>query len=172
MKNLLSNLFFLLLFFCNMVLFAQTKKPSYSLADTLRGSLMPERTWWDVQRYELAFKPDYNNKSISGSNEILYRVVKQNSGKIRMQIDLQEPLIIDSIRYNEMSDLKFEHIGSVWYAHVPSGIEPGKDFLSWKRTSGKTCPMGWWFYLHKGFSVATMDDRCLPGARGLYMVSQ
>jgi aminopeptidase N len=119
MKNLLSNLFFLLLFFCNMVLFAQTKKPSYSLADTLRGSLMPERTWWDVQRYELAFKPDYNNKSISGSNEILYRVVKQNSGKIRMQIDLQEPLIIDSIRYNEMSDLKFEHVGSVWYAHVP-----------------------------------------------------
>jgi aminopeptidase N len=118
MKIILRSLLFILLFSSNLVLIAQTKKV-YSLADTLRGSLMPERTWWDVQRYELAFQPDYNKKSISGSNEILYRVVKPNSGKIRMQIDLQEPLIIDSIRYNESSKLKFEHVGSVWYAHVP-----------------------------------------------------
>jgi aminopeptidase N len=118
MKIILRSLLFILLFSSNLVLIAQTKKV-YSLADTLRGSLMPERTWWDVQRYELAFQPDYNKKSISGSNEILYRVVKPNSGKIRMQIDLQEPLLIDSIRYNESRNLKFEHVGSVWYAHVP-----------------------------------------------------
>lgn len=99
--------------------FAQVKSPSYTLADTLRGSLNAERTWWDVQRYELAFKPDYGHKSISGANEIIYKVVQPNDGKTRMQIDLQEPLVIDSIWYNEYAKLKFEHVGSVWYAHVP-----------------------------------------------------
>jgi len=105
-------------FFANAV-FAQTTKV-YTLADTLRGTLTPERTWWDVQRYELAVKPDYNDKSITGSNQIVYKVVGANNGKTRMQIDLQEPLIIDSILYNGKSKLKFEHIGSVWYAHVPA----------------------------------------------------
>ncbi|WP_316830116.1 M1 family metallopeptidase [Pedobacter aquatilis] len=98
---------------------AQHKKV-YTLADTLRGSLTPERTWWDVQRYELAVKPDYNDKSISGSNQIAYKVVRTNNGKTRMQIDLQEPLIIDSIIYNGKLRLKFDHEGSVWYAQVPA----------------------------------------------------
>jgi aminopeptidase N len=119
MKNTKIVLLFTVLCFCRPVLYAQTKTTLYTLADTLRGSLNPERTWWDVQRYELDFTPDYNNKSISGSNEIAYKVLKQNNGSIRMQIDLQEPLGIDSIRYNGNSNLKFEHTGSVWYAQVP-----------------------------------------------------
>ncbi|WP_442590000.1 M1 family metallopeptidase [Pedobacter sp. AW31-3R] len=102
-------------------LFGQTAKPQeFTLADTLRGSLTPERTWWDVQRYELTVKPDFNGKSITGSNKIVYKVVKTNTGGTRMQIDLQEPLIIDSVIYNEKSALKFEHKGSVWYVTVPS----------------------------------------------------
>jgi len=111
-------LLFSFLVLANVFVFAQEKK-KYALADTLRGSLTPERTWWDVQRYELAFKPDFNGKSISGDNEIVYKVVKQNEGKLRMQIDLQEPLIIDSILYNNQTKLTFEHVGSVWYAQVP-----------------------------------------------------
>ncbi|RNL56153.1 M1 family metallopeptidase [Pedobacter jejuensis] len=99
--------------------FAQSPKV-FTKADTLRGTITPERSWWDVQRYELAIKPDYNDKSISGSNQIVYKVVGANNGKTRMQIDLQEPLIIDSILYNGKLKLKFEHTGSVWYAHVPA----------------------------------------------------
>jgi len=102
------------------MLFAQSPKKVYTLADTLRGSLNAERTWWDVQRYELSVKPDYNDKSISGSNKIVYKVVQNNNGSTRMQIDLQEPLIIDSVLYNGSSKVKFEHVGSVWYVHVPA----------------------------------------------------
>ncbi|KQS37146.1 M1 family metallopeptidase [Pedobacter sp. Leaf194] len=116
MKTLIAA--FTLLLFCSTVSAQKTKV--YTLADTLRGTLTPERTWWDVQRYELAIKPDYNDKSITGSNQIVYKVVGANNGKTRMQIDLQEPLIIDSILYNNKSKLKFEHAGSVWYAHVPA----------------------------------------------------
>ncbi|MCX2584682.1 M1 family metallopeptidase [Pedobacter sp. MR22-3] len=118
MKNLI-RIFLLFAGLYAPAVFAQVKSPSYTLADTLRGSLNAERTWWDVQRYELAFKPDYGHKSISGANEIIYKVVQPNDGKTRMQIDLQEPLVIDSIWYNEYAKLKFEHVGSVWYAHVP-----------------------------------------------------
>ncbi len=92
----------------------------YSHADTLRGSLSPERTWWDVQRYELAIKPDFVSKSLSGSNEIVYKVVRANSGSIRMQIDMAAPLDIDSVRYNGQHLLKFSKEGSVWYIEVPA----------------------------------------------------
>ncbi|MGV8878635.1 MAG: M1 family metallopeptidase [Sphingobacteriaceae bacterium] len=110
---------FINLLLCKFDVIAQSNVKEYTLADTLRGSITPERSWWDVQRYELAFKPDFNQRSISGSNEIVYKVVQHNDGSIRMQIDLQEPLLIDSIEYNGGVKLKFKHVGSVWYAHVP-----------------------------------------------------
>jgi aminopeptidase N len=108
--------------FLNVSLKAQSPPTSqkYTKADTLRGTLTKERTWWDVQRYELSFKPDYNSKTIAGDNIISYKVVKQNTGAVKMQIDLQEPLVIDSVRYNEKVALKFEKSGSVWYITVPS----------------------------------------------------
>ncbi|RZK40682.1 MAG: M1 family peptidase [Pedobacter sp.] len=118
MFRLIRFLLFSSFVLLKLVLFGQDTK-RYTLVDTLRGSLTPERTWWDVQRYELAFKPDFNGKSIAGNNEIVYKVVKQNEGKLRMQIDLQEPLIIDSMLYNNQTKLSFEHVGSVWYANVP-----------------------------------------------------
>jgi aminopeptidase N len=108
--------------FLNVSLKAQSPPTSqkYTKADTLRGTLTKERTWWDVQRYELSFKPDYNSKTIAGDNIISYKVVKQNTGAVKMQIDLQEPLVIDSVRYNEKVALKFGKSGSVWYITVPS----------------------------------------------------
>jgi aminopeptidase N len=96
-------------------------KPSktFTHADTLRGSLMPERTWWDVQRYEVGLTPDYNSKTIQGSNKIIYQVVKSNDGSTRMQIDMMDPLVIDSVLYGDGQSLKFVHEGSVWYITVP-----------------------------------------------------
>lgn len=101
---------------------AQTKPAAkkYTLADTLRGTLTAERTWWDVQRYEIDFAPDFNAKSIAGSNEIVYKVTKANNGSIRMQIDLQNPLEIDSVLYNGRTRLTFEKKGSIWLIKVPA----------------------------------------------------
>ncbi|MHA4896846.1 M1 family metallopeptidase [Pedobacter sp. PWIIR3] len=96
------------------------KVNKYSHADSLRGGLNKERTWWDVQRYELSFKPDFNAKTISGDNIISYKVVKNNAGSIKMQIDLQEPLIIDSVLYNGKTPISFQKSQSVWYLNVPA----------------------------------------------------
>lgn len=122
MKTLAKSILLFSLSCFGSAVFAQTKPvvpKTYTKADTLRGTLTPERTWWDVQRYELSFKPDFNDKSIAGSNEIAYKVVKPNNGSIKMQIDLQEPLVIDSVVYNGKNKLHFDKKESIWLVTVP-----------------------------------------------------
>jgi aminopeptidase N len=123
MKNLMLKLsMFSVCILASISLKAQNQPivKKYTRADTLRGTLTKERTWWDVQRYEISFAPDYMNKSIAGSNEIAYKVVKPNNGSVKMQIDLQEPLVIDSVLYNGKSKLKFAKNESVWLITVPA----------------------------------------------------
>lgn len=74
------------------------EKTTFTHADTLRGSVTPERAWWDVLRYDITVKPDYDNKTIEGKTIIEFDVLKSGKDKI-MQVDLQKPLVIDSIKY-------------------------------------------------------------------------
>ncbi len=46
-------------------------------ADSLRGSITPERAWWDLKHYDLTVKIDPSTKSIKGSNKISYKVVSE-----------------------------------------------------------------------------------------------
>src|SRR5665213_862742 len=66
----------------------------FTHADTLRGSNGPGRDWWDATKYDLHVKFNLEDSSISGYNIISFKVLKPASV---MQIDLQEPMIIDSI---------------------------------------------------------------------------
>jgi aminopeptidase N len=70
---------------------------AYSRADTLRGSDGPARSWWDVEFYDLHVNVSPSDSTIRGWNSITYRVLQQSR---RMQIDLQVPLIIDSVVQN------------------------------------------------------------------------
>ena len=47
--------------------------------DSLRGSITPEREWWDLTYYHLDIKVEPDKKYISGSNTIGYKVLKLNS---------------------------------------------------------------------------------------------
>jgi hypothetical protein len=60
----------------------------------LRGSIGPEREWWDVLHYDVRVTPDYDAKSITGETTIQYKVVKDKYSDY-LQIDLQQPLKID-----------------------------------------------------------------------------
>lgn len=74
------------------------QKKGFTRQDTLRGSLGSERTWWDVLKYRIDVTPDYNSKTISG--QVSMSIKKTGMGKTtRMQIDLQEPMILDSVFY-------------------------------------------------------------------------
>ena len=61
----------------------------FSRQDRLRGSITPERAWWDLLKYELHVSVDPEKKSIEGSNVIHFRVLKNGQ---RMQVDLPEGL--------------------------------------------------------------------------------
>lgn len=91
--------------------FSQPLKPMHPFthADTLRGTYGPTRDWWDVLKYDLHVKFNLADSLISGYNVIQFKVLKK--GKI-IQIDLQEPLIIDSILYsiNNINDVSRRRI--------------------------------------------------------------
>ena len=72
--------------------FAWNKK--FTLADTLRGALRPERTCYDVTFYDLAVKVDIDKKFISGVCEMQF-LVKEDFKKL--QIDLFENMKIKQI---------------------------------------------------------------------------
>jgi len=70
---------------------------SFTKQDTLRGSVTPERAWWDLQHYDLKVEVKPDEKFISGSNTIRYKVLEENQ---RMQIDLQAPMKIKKVIQN------------------------------------------------------------------------
>jgi len=59
--------------------------------DTLRGSITPERAWWDITYYDLDVKVQPDDKFISGSNTIYYKVLEPYQS---LQVDLQAPMAI------------------------------------------------------------------------------
>lgn len=67
---------------------------AYTLDDTLRGSVTPERAWWDVTHYDLSVTVNPERKFINGNVEITYHILNSNS---TLQVDLQPPLIVDSV---------------------------------------------------------------------------
>ena len=78
---------FILFFLLNT--YVQSRAQKYSAQDTLRGSITPERIWWDLVYYDLDVTVQPKVKSIRGTNTIHYKVVSPNN---IMQIDLQPPM--------------------------------------------------------------------------------
>ena len=66
---------------------------SYTSPDSLRGSIGEYRKKWDVLHYDITIEPNISTKTISGLQQLLFA----DSGVQVMQIDLQEPMQIDSI---------------------------------------------------------------------------
>ncbi len=89
--------------------------PPYDRADTLRGSIGPERAWWDVTFYDLAVAIEPADSAIRGRTGIVYRVLKPGR---RMQIDLQQPLVVDSV-VRSGRVLEHRRDGNVVWVEVP-----------------------------------------------------
>ncbi len=91
-------------------------------ADSLRGSITPERAWWDLKHYDLTIKIDPSTKSIKGSNKITYEVLSEATV---LQIDLQEPLKITAIIQGG-EPLTFRREGAVHWVTLRKKQEVGK----------------------------------------------
>src|ERR1043166_854715 len=127
--------------------------------EMLRGSITPEREWWDVLHYDLSvqFLPPIH--TIKGSNIITFKTLKPGS---KMQIDLQPPLEIKRIVHGSEQS-KFEREGNVYWVtfdkEIPAGVEdkvesgdagvpvesknpPWSGGITWKRDD-----LGNWFIM-------------------------
>ncbi len=111
MKRIYTCLALLSLALC----FGQQRQ--FTRQDSLRGSITPERAWWDLTYYHLDITVDPDNKYISGSNVVQYRVLEERQ---TLQIDLQPPLKIEKIT-QEGQELQWKSIGN---AHFVSLREP------------------------------------------------
>ncbi|SFW15197.1 M1 family metallopeptidase [Cellulophaga fucicola] len=74
--------------------FAITAQKTFTKTDTLRGTITPERIWWDLNYYDLDVTVDPAKKYISGKNTIRYTVLENNQV---LQVDLQPPLKITKV---------------------------------------------------------------------------
>ncbi|MBL7825783.1 MAG: M1 family metallopeptidase [Saprospiraceae bacterium] len=90
-------------------LFAQNS--TYTFEDTLRGSVTPQRAWWDLTYYDLNISVDPSTESIKGHTAIQYTVLENNQ---ILQVDLQPPLKIDRILQDGVA-LTFEPAGRFAY---------------------------------------------------------
>lgn len=99
--------------------FAQ--KNNFTRQDTLRGSITPEREWWDLTYYHLSVNVNLADSSFTGSNQIGYRVIEANQ---LMQIDLQSPMEITRITQNGKNQ-KFKKDGNAWFVQLKSTQKPG-----------------------------------------------
>jgi aminopeptidase N len=97
-----------------------SNKDKHTRQDTLRGMVGKHRKWWDVNHYDLKLRPDISRFSIKGSNKISFTVIDNSSGT--MQIDLQEPLMIDQVLFDN-KPIRYRNEGNVWYLKVPEKLK-------------------------------------------------
>ncbi|GGC08367.1 M1 family metallopeptidase [Dyadobacter sediminis] len=94
----------------------------FTHADTLRGSITPQREWWDLTYYHLHVRPNAQDSTLSGSTQVNYKVLKAGQS---MQIDLQEPLKIDKV-IQDGKELTFKRDGNAFFIDLVKKQEAGK----------------------------------------------
>ncbi len=111
-----------------------SQKEKFTHQDTLRGSIGPEREWWDVLHYDIHVTPEYDNKSITGETTIQYKIIKDKYSDY-LQIDLQQPLKIDTIYYDGKLYINYPrkpyyNEGNVWHVPLPKASKNSVHSIS------------------------------------------
>src|SRR3981081_4249746 len=96
-------------------------KHKFTRADTLRGTLTPLRTCYDINYYHLDVKFDIDNKFISGSN--LFKFTATQDFK-KLQFDLFDNLKVEKVVYKGQ-ELPFKREFNAVFVTFPSAIKKG-----------------------------------------------
>jgi aminopeptidase N len=79
---------------------------NFTRQDTLRGSITPERAWWDLNYYHLEIAVNPKTRFIKGKNTIHYTILTSYQ---TLQIDLQSPMkLTKAIQDGEELDVLLE----------------------------------------------------------------
>jgi aminopeptidase N len=133
MKPFISVLFF----FISITVISQ----NFTRQDTLRGSITPERAWWDLSHYILNVEVDLDNKTIQGSNTISYTVLFESNS---MQIDLQPPMKIEKIIQDGI-EISYTSEGNAHFIQLQKEQQKGSSqkitvYFSGKPPTAKNAP--------------------------------
>ena len=116
-------------------------KNKFTHADTLRGTLTPLRTCYDINYYHLDVKFDIDNKFISGSNLFKFTATRDFT---RLQFDLFDNLKVEKVVYKGQ-DLPYKREFNAVFVTFPQTIKKGsKDeftvYYSGNPTIAKNAP--------------------------------
>lgn len=107
-------------------------QPLVNESDVLRGSLNENRDWFDIKKYVIDVTPNYETKSIVGVVSWKALAVKPSK---KIQIDLQVPMVIDSILlWPNLNDsltpirLQFSRSNNIALAQIDKAIPKGQQF--------------------------------------------
>ena len=114
---------------------------NYDRQDSLRGSITPERAWWDVSYYHLAIEVKPDTREIIGSNRVYYKVLEPDD---ILQIDLQYPLkITKALQDGDSLSIRSEgnaHFISLTKPQLVDNMESIKIFYEGKPKIAKRPP--------------------------------
>jgi len=116
-------------------------KENFTEKDSLRGSLRPERTSFNVLHYDLFVDVDIAKQYLHGSNSIRFEVVEKTK---RIQLDLYQNMQVDSIVF-EQQKLDFERKYDAVFIDFPRTLAVSTNnnievFFSGNPTKAKNAP--------------------------------
>ena len=111
----------LLLGLCSLETQAQQQTPTFTRQDTLRGSITPERAWWDLTHYHLDISVNPADSTIRGKNTIRYQVLEPYQ---IMQIDLQPPMRMERVLQNG-KQLNVRQEGNAYFVQLVDAQQKG-----------------------------------------------
>jgi aminopeptidase N len=112
---------------------AQAQQSVFTHNDTLRGSITPERAWWDLAFYHLSVRVQPNDSTLSGSTVIRYRVLKPGQ---TMQVDLQQPLRVLRAE-QDGKPLQVRQDGNAYFVTLTKVQRPGQTEFITVQYTGK-----------------------------------
>jgi len=122
MKRIYSLVFIFCICFSGQSQLLDGEKQSFTHADTLRGSLRPERSSFDVLSYDLDIKLDPKKRFISGFNNIEFEVLKKTK---TIQLDLFQNMSIDSILFMK-ERLTYKRDGNAVFISFKKVLKPNQ----------------------------------------------
>ena len=126
------------------------EKHTFSRADTLRGTLSPLRSCYDINYYHLDVKVNIDQKFISGSNEFRFTATQDFS---KLQFDLFANLKVEKVVYKNQ-ELPFTREFNAVFVTFPASIKKGSKesftvFYSGNPIIAKTPPWDGGFIFSK-----------------------
>ncbi|PHR91148.1 MAG: peptidase M1 [Leeuwenhoekiella sp.] len=112
---------------------AQSLKKEFSKQDTLKGSITPERAWWDLNHYDLKVDINPEDEFISGSNTVTYTALEPNQ---KIQIDLQEPMKLLRATQNG-KELEIDKQGLAHFISLKEKQKKGEQYQLLLKFEGK-----------------------------------